>query len=33
MKQEHYRPDALRNLVLDGRMRHSGTVKAKSSPW
>jgi hypothetical protein len=31
-KSEHYRPQSLRNLVLDGRPRDLGTVKAKSLP-
>jgi hypothetical protein len=33
-KGEHYRPEALRKLVLDDkRSRHAGTVTAKSLPW
>jgi RNA polymerase sigma factor (sigma-70 family) len=33
MEHEHYRPEVLHKLVLDGRSRHLGTVKAKPSPW
>jgi hypothetical protein len=33
-ESEHYRPEALRKLVLDDkRPRHAGTVTAKFSPW
>jgi hypothetical protein len=33
-KSEHYRPEALRKLILDDeRPRHAGTVTAKSAPW
>jgi hypothetical protein len=33
-EHEHYRPEALRKVVLDdGQTRDAGTVTAKSSAW